>query len=96
MLVSDETFAGLVSSAKEIKTETNCSVRVPSLDNLFALKLHALKYGPQQRDYKDIIDIISLADANGIDVRGDKFRQLCERYGSTVIYERILAFSSQV
>ena len=94
MLVSDKTFGGMQGASKGIQIGT-VMVRVPSLDHLLALKLHALKYGPPRRGYKDLIDVLSLVDANAIEIRSDKFRSLCEKYGSAEIYERILNFGPQ-
>ncbi len=55
---------------------------VPSLDHLIALKLHVLKQGLSHRVIKDFTDVTSLAQINAIDITGDKFRALCEKYGS--------------
>ena len=90
MLVNDPTFNRMEKDAKEI-TIDEILLRVPSLDHLFALKFHALKYAPTRRGYKDLLDVMSLIEANAVDVRGDKFRFLCEKYGSAEIYERILS-----
>ena len=38
------------------------------------------------------MDVLSLVDVNRIDVRSDKFRSLCDKYGDAKIYERILDF----
>jgi predicted nucleotidyltransferase len=79
------------AAAKEVQIE-DLSFLVPCLDHLLALKLHALKHGPSRRGYKDLMDVLSLVDANRIDVRSDKFRSLCHKYGDAKIYERILDF----
>ena len=91
MLVNEPTFLEMKTAAKEIKIQ-NHSFLVPCLDHLLALKLHALKHGPSRRGYKDLVDVLSLIDANRIDVRDDKFRLLCDKYGDAKIYERILDF----
>ncbi len=63
-----------------------------SLNHLFALKFHVLKQKIPHRGYKDFMDILSLAECNDVDLRSDNIRQLCEKYGSSKIYERLLAF----
>jgi hypothetical protein len=52
--------------------------RVPSLDHLIALKLHVLKQRLSHRGYKDFMDVLSLVQANQLDVRSDTSR-LCAR-----------------
>ena len=91
MLVNEPTFLQMKAASKEIQIQ-DLSFLVPSLDHLLALKMHALKHGPSHRGYKDLVDVLSLVDANHIDVRGDKFRSLCDKYGDAKIYERILDF----
>lgn len=94
MLVNPATFAQMKAAATTT-TIDNYNFLVPSLEHLLALKFHALKHGPSQRGYKDLVDVLSLIDANGIDVRGDKFRALCDKYGNKEIYERIIAFGQR-
>ncbi len=91
MLVNEPTFSQMKAAAKEVQIQ-NLPFLIPSLDHLLALKMHALKYGPSRRGYKDLVDVLSLVEANKIDVRGDKFRSLCDKYGDAKIYERILDF----
>jgi len=64
--------------------------RVPALLHLMALKLHAAKDAAPHRRYKDLIDIFYLVDANKVDVLGEQFREMCERYGTPDLYEEIL------
>ena len=68
------------------------TMQIPSLNNLFALKIHVLQQDLPHRGFKDFMDILSLAQCNGVDLRSDKFRELCEKFGNTKIYERLLAF----
>lgn len=91
MLVSEATFSQMKEAAKTVQIE-NLPFLIPSLDHLLSLKLHALKYGPAHRGYKDLMDVLSLVDVNHIDVQSGKFRLLCDKYGDAKIYERILAF----
>jgi len=93
MLVNDSTFEKMWAASSECFW-AGAQARFPSLDDLFALKFHVLRYGNEGRGFKDFMDVLSLAEENGVDVCSDKFRGLCERYGTVQIYERILAFKS--
>jgi len=91
MLVNATTFEKLSSGAKtvDIRGIRTC---VPSLENLFVLKFHVLQQDVPHRGYKDFMDILALADCNAVDLRSDKIRELCEKFGNKKIYERLLAF----
>jgi hypothetical protein len=91
MVVETETFKKLSANPKCLKVG-ELSMAVPSLENLFVLKFHVLQQNVPRRGYKDLMDVLSLADCNAVDLRSDKFRELCEKFGSKEIYERILAF----
>lgn len=91
MLVNTTTFANLSEAARTLEI-SGLSMRVPALDNLFALKLHVLQQEIPHRGYKDFMDILALADCNAVDLRSDKIRDLCEKFGNRKIYERLLAF----
>ena len=93
MLVNERSFSEFLAASRMIEQAGN-KLRVPSLNHLIALKLHALKQGLQHRGFKDFMDILSLAQANALDVHSDNFRALCEKYGSKKIYERLVAFQS--
>ena len=91
MLVNATTFETLNQETKTaVISEVN--VQIPSLYNLFALKIHVLQQDLPHRGFKDFMDILSLAQCNGVDLRSDKIRELCEKYGNQKIYERLLAF----
>jgi Nucleotidyl transferase AbiEii toxin, Type IV TA system len=91
MLVNTITFETLNEGTK-LWEISGLNMRVPSLEKLFALKIHVLKQDIPHRGYKDFMDILALADCNAVDLRSDKFRELCEKFGNKKIYERILAF----
>jgi Uncharacterised nucleotidyltransferase len=94
MLVNEQTFSQMKAASKEAQIQ-KFPFLIPCLDHLLALKMHALKHGPSRRGYKDLVDVLSLIDANEIDVRSDKFRSLCDKYGDAKIYERILDFGQR-
>jgi len=91
MLATPPTFSKMLAASQEIQ-QGEFRVRIPSLDHLFVLKLHALKAGEKARQFKDFMDILSLVQVNKVEVGSDSFRQLCEQYGGKEIYGRILAF----
>jgi predicted nucleotidyltransferase len=87
MYVNAATFAKMLGNSIE-RTLMSAQVRIPSLNDLLALKLHAARYAPW-RMLKDMADIVYLIDANQIDVKSDQFRQLCLRFGTEQIYEQL-------
>jgi hypothetical protein len=91
MIAAPQTFAKMLDASREVQ-QGEFKFRVPSLEHMFVLKLHALKEGAKSRHFKDFMDILSLVQANGVDIRNDSFRELCEKYGSKEVYERIIAF----
>jgi hypothetical protein len=91
MLVNSTTFEKLSRETKAAEI-SGAKVQIPSLYNLFALKIHVLQQDLPHRGFKDFMDILSLAQCNGVDLRSDKIRELCEKYGNKKIYERLLAF----
>ena len=93
MSVNASTFAKLHAEAREHLIEARRFL-VPSLDGLFALKFHVLKQKVPGRGYKDLLDVLTLAECNGIDVRSERVKNLCQKFGSSEIYERLAAFNT--
>ena len=91
MLVNKATFAPMFAAAQPAQVGVT-GFQVPSLEHLFALKFHVLKQEIPGRGFKDLMDVLTLAGCNGVDLRSDRIRELCEQFGSTKIYERVLAF----
>ena len=89
MLVNDATFSGILAEASEVRFR-HALLKVPSLEHLIALKLHALKQALPHRDAKDFGDLTQLIHSNRVDVRNERFRQLVEKYGNHQIYERLI------
>jgi len=92
MLVGRGTFEGMAQAAQPMRLFDE-EVLVASLSHLLALKLHALKHTNVGRVLKDYEDVLNLAAINQMDLRSDGFRDLCLRYGTTELYERILRLS---
>ncbi len=63
---------------------------LPSLDHLIALKLHSVKSSYKLRWTKDLPDIINLIRVNKIDARSAKFKELCLKFGTTELYQKIM------
>jgi hypothetical protein len=89
MRVTADTFAKLMATS-ESRFTLGLETRVPSLENLLALKLHAARHAPPRRRHKDLIDIFALIDANGVNVTSDSFRKLCDKYGTAELYADII------
>lgn len=89
MFVDKDTLDKITGDGKEVVIAKHKFI-IPSLNNLLALKLHALKYNFALRKNKDIPDIVSLVKLNAVDAKNAEFRQLCLKYGTQEIYEKIL------
>ena len=75
MLVRDETFEQFWTASEE-RTAMGVLVRVPSLDHLIALNLHALKQQLAHRTFKDADDVGSLVRMNKLDLQSPRYEQL--------------------
>jgi len=89
MFVDEETLAKIIKDSQKTSI-AGYEFIVPSLEHLIALKLHAVKYNPKLRLAKDIPDIINLININKIDVKNEKFKELCLKYGTQDLYQKIL------
>ena len=89
MFVDKDTLDKIIKEGKEISIVRQRFI-VPSLKHLIALKLHAIKYNPKIREYKDFPDIIELIMVNKVKVRGSEFKEMCLKYGTEELYNRIL------
>jgi hypothetical protein len=88
MFVDKETFDKIIRDAKKISI-VNQKFMVPSLNTLLAMKLHAIKSNRKAREYKDILDIINLIQANKLDYNSKEFKDLCLKYGTEELYNKI-------
>ncbi len=89
MFVNQPTFDSLRANSLE-KDFGEFQARIPSLDHLLALKLHALKQGLLYRTSKDAEDVEMLARRNQLDLTEPRYEQLFLKYGNREIYETIL------
>ena len=89
MFVDPETFSKIEEGGQRFKIGKNEFI-VPSLSHLIALKLHSMKFNFKDRLAKDFPDIIGLVRTNRVNVHDKQFKELCLKYGSQEIYERIM------
>ena len=88
MLVQEKTFAPILEASLEAEF-FGVKTRVPRLEHLIALKLHALKNTRMHRFLKDFLDVENLIRINKLDLGSKKVRDLFERYGTQDLYEKI-------
>ena len=89
MFVEQDTLKQIMKEGQEIKIVGQTFI-VPSLYHLVALKLHSIKHNPKIRLTKDFPDIINLIRINGMDSKSGKFKELCLKYGTAELYNKIL------
>jgi hypothetical protein len=89
MFVDEPTFNRMWQASEE-RDFGGMRARVPCLDHLLALKLHALKQALPHRTSKDAEDVEILARRNGLNLRDPRYEQLFLKYGSREIYETFL------
>ncbi len=65
-------------------------LKVPSLRDLLAMKLFALKGGHPRRKERDMADVVQLVVENGLSAEID-LKPLCERFATDRIYEELAA-----
>lgn len=89
MFVDDETLTKIKKEGKKI-TIAGQKLIVPSLLHLIALKLHSIKFNTKIRLMKDLPDIINLIRINQVDIKNKEFKELCLKYGTADLYQKIL------
>jgi hypothetical protein len=94
ILVEDETFDGMKAAAKSFLFGT-ADCLIPSVEHLIAMKLHAIRSSGDSRLRQDALDIIDLADVARVDLEGETFRELCDRYADAKIRDRILEYAGK-
>ena len=88
VFVNEETFEGILEDAETTEISGK-RFKVPSLDHLLALKLHAMKQNLRRRGFRDLTDVLDLAEKNQIDVKGERFQELCLKYAGKETYRII-------
>jgi predicted nucleotidyltransferase component of viral defense system len=67
---------------------------VPSLNHLLAMKIHSIKQNPGRRQNRDLMDVVDLTDKNNIEINGKEFKELCLKFGSKNVYNKILTLKN--
>ena len=88
MLVQEKTFAPILAASLDADF-FGVKSRVPSLEHLIALKLHALKNTRMHRFLKDFLDVENLIRINRLDIKSKNIRELFDKYGTPDLYEKI-------
>ena len=88
MLVQGKTFAPMFTASRQVDLYGTPS-RLPSLEHLIALKLHALKNGRFDRFLKDFLDVENLIRINQLDLKSENIRQLFVKYGTMELYDKV-------
>jgi hypothetical protein len=91
MIVDGATFSKLEAEAEPIRLGGE-EAPVASITHLIFMKLHSMKTGPEERAAKDLDDILELLRLRRLDPRSSEFREMCEKYASGEIHERIIEF----
>lgn len=86
LMANHATIATLVADAKAISI-FGVQVKVPHLEHLIAMKLHALKYAFAQRVEKDVSDIIALMFANELSI--SRIQKLCHEFSTPEVLSEI-------
>lgn len=89
MFTDKDTLDKIIKEGKQISIAQQKFI-IPCLNHLIALKLHAIKYNPKIREYKDLSDVIELIKINKINVKTNEFKSLCLKYGTEELYNKIL------
>jgi predicted nucleotidyltransferase len=88
MLVQEKTFQPMFAASREVDLYGTHS-RIPSLEHLLALKLHALKNTRLHRFLKDFLDVENLIRINKLDIKSKNTRQLFLKYGTLELYDKV-------
>ena len=92
MFVEDATFEPIWAKSEEWNFSKS-RARIPHLEHLLALKLHAMKQPLLHRTTKDAEDIEMLVRRNHLDLRQPGYEALFRKYGNREIYETILGLT---
>jgi hypothetical protein len=77
----------LMARATDI-TVRGCTLSIPALHDLLAMKVFALSQNTARRMGKDLPDIAFLTVLNDLDIESD-IRPLCDRFGTDEVFELI-------
>lgn len=89
MLVNEATFAKMWAASSEVNFGP-VKMRIPSVEHLIAMKVHALKHTHVGRFMKDFQDVVGLIQCQKLDPQSQKVRQIFEQHGTLELYEKIV------
>lgn len=93
MLVNAATFAKMMQASQE-EDVYGARLRIPCLQHLLTLKVHALKNSHAGRFMKDFMDVENLIRIHKLDIRSEEYRVMFLKYGTPELYEKIIRASS--
>jgi hypothetical protein len=93
MFAEDSTFEPMWEASEE-RTFGDVKARIPCLDHLLALKLHALRQNLSYRTSKDADDVEVLLRRHEINLRDPHYEALLLKYGNREIYETFVRILS--
>lgn len=89
LVVGDDTFDRVAAESVGAQFgRVECRVACP--DHLLAMKFHALRYVTEAVGLKYLADVHALLRRTGRKVADDAVRDLCLKYGSAEVYERLV------
>lgn len=89
MFVDEATFDRMWQAA-EMRDFGGAQARIPCLDHLLALKLHALKQSLAHRTAKDAEDVEILVRRNGLNLHDPRYQELFLKHGTRELYDTFL------
>jgi hypothetical protein len=89
MMVSDGTFEKL-SAERQTKSLGGADLEVPAPLHLIALKLHALRNEARALLGKDLLDVVGLVRACGLDPASVEFQAVLDRYATESVRRQII------
>ncbi len=89
MFTAPETFEQMWPLSKEYDFNGTVA-RVPCLDHMLALKLHAIKQALPHRTSQDMEDVELMIIRNDVDLKSARYKELFLKYGTREIYETYL------
>jgi hypothetical protein len=94
LFVDDGTYDALKREGKLFRFG-RAECLIPSAEHLIAMKLHAIRSSGDKRLRQDALDILDLAERADIDLEGERFRNLCDRFADESIYGRLLVYAGK-
>ncbi len=94
MFVASDTFQRMFEAGQE-RVFGAATAKVPSLEHLVALKLHALKQEIPLRFSKDADDVEKLIRRNKVDLQRQVIKELFLKHGTKELYDTFLRLTQR-